>query len=43
MLIMDAKEKLLLIDKDFVVSVMDSVELTPQQFKHVPIAEVKEW
>jgi len=43
MLIMDAKERLLLIDKDSVMSAMVSVELTPQQFKSVPIAEVKEW
>jgi hypothetical protein len=37
------KLKLLLIDKDFVVSVMVSEELTKQQFKSVPLAEVKEW
>jgi hypothetical protein len=37
------KLKLLLIDKDFVVSVMVSEELTKQPFKSVAIAEVKEW
>jgi len=43
MLIMDQVSRLWLIDKDSVMSVMVLEELTQQQFKSVPIAEVKVW
>jgi len=43
MLIMDQVSMLWLIDKDYVMSVMVLEELTQQQFKSVPIAEVKVW